>query len=264
MIIQLIGATPYAKEMLIFTKNTRHLGKGAEFTDILDMTERQKDEELSYVFGTIRSALEFVDYTFVLHDVTRAFTHQLVRHRVGTSFAQKSLRVADENAFDYLIPDGIEEDQYKMAVYNSTMNNIQDGYNILLKKGTEIQDARGVLPTNICTSIVLKINLAAFVHMMETRLCVRAQGEYQDAVKTMRSLVLELHPWVAPLAGPMCATNGYCLFKRFEDCPIKKANKHLQNPPTDKIMSDWESINSHGTVSPQPELSKGASDASEN
>ena len=44
------------------------------------MSDEQKEEELKYVFGTIGSSWEFVDYIFLITDVSRAFTHQAVRH----------------------------------------------------------------------------------------------------------------------------------------------------------------------------------------
>jgi len=259
--IQLIDYTKRGAELLILSKNTRHLSHPNRFNDILKMTGEEKESELNYVFGTIGSSFEFVNYVFLIQDVTRAFTHQLVRHRAGTSFAQQSLRVADATGFSYFIPDEIEEDQYQLAIYNSTMNNIQEGYKLLLQKGANIQDARGVLPTNICTNILLGINLRALSTLMETRLCVRAQGEFQEAALFMKSLVENVHPWARDILLPCCSLKLYCPWKNFHECPIKKANSHLTPDASTcgKIYNDWESVMEH-RYSPQPKQHKGDSD----
>jgi len=256
MNVSLIDSTRFAQEMLIFSKNTRHLDHTANFADVIALSEDDKKEALKYVFGTIGSAFEFVNYTFLFQDVTRAFTHQLVRHRVGTAFAQQSLRVASQDDFRYLIPDNIDADDYLLRIYESTMEEVQMGHKLLLDKGADTQDARGVLPTNICTNILFKANLRTIATMFETRLCVRAQGEFQDVAKIMRNLMLGLHPWAEPvLKGPCCVTKVYCPFKNF-DCPIKKANPILT--PFDeevlKIEETWKKLIDKG-YSPQPEQS---------
>ena len=210
MNISLIDYTKNARELLILSKNTRHLSNPRRFEEILDMSERQKEEELQYVFNTISSSWEFVNYTFLLQDVTRAFTHQLVRHRVGYSFAQQSMRVFPATAFSYLIPDGIEADQFQSALYNNAMMNTQESYNLLLDKGAVIQDARGVLPTNICTNILVGCNLRSLSAMMETRLCIRTQGEFQQVALQMKVLTEEVHPWARKVLLPSCVMKGVC------------------------------------------------------
>ena len=252
MRITLIDYTRNAKEILILSKNTRHLSGDTRFDDIIKMDNDTKNSELEYVFGTISSAWEFVDYTFLIQDVSRAYTHQQVRHRV-MSFSQQSLRVFPAESFSYYIPPNIEKDRFQLAVYEAAMKNIQNNYNVLLHKGADIQDARGILPTNICTHILVKANLRALSNLMETRLCVRAQGEFQDAALTMKELVKEVHPWAEHVLNPCCILHGYCQFKNFE-CPLKVKYKHLQpvSDETKKALSDdWGALMEHG-YSPQP------------
>lgn len=258
MKISLIQHTQNAKELLIFSKNTRHLSRDVDFKEVLDMPEREKDEQIEYVFNTISSSWEFVNYTFLIQDVTRSYTHQLVRHRIGTSFAQQSLRVASADDFAYLIPDKIEEDDFQLAIYNTTMGSIQEGYNLLLNKGADTQDARGVLPTNICTNILLGINLRALALMMETRLCIRAQGEFQQTALLMKDLVLDIHPWTSPVLWPGCIASSKCLFPRFTGCPLKNKYEHLHQAEESlksKVADDWKMLMEHN-YSPQPVQSK--------
>lgn len=258
MRVTLIDYTKNAREILILSKNTRHLSSPRRFEEILDMTERQKGEELEYVFNTISSSWEFVNYTFLLQDVTRAFTHQLVRHRVGFSFAQQSMRVFPATGFAYYIPDGIQNDEYQSALYTNCMGDIQEFYNLLLGKGASIQDARGVLPTNICTNILVGCNLRSLSELMCSRLCVRAQGEFQKAALEMKKLVQKVHHWAERVLLPNCLVKETCLFPRFAGCPLKNKYDHLKpvdNIKQSQVFEDWCTLMEKG-YSPQPEQSK--------
>lgn len=258
MNISLINNTTHAKEILIFSKNTRHLTNMANFNDVLELSDKKKDEEINYVFSTIGSALEFVDYTFLLQDVSRAFTHQLVRTRVGVSYAQQSLRVAPQENFTYFIPDELEKDQYMLAIFDSTMSGIQEGYNLMTNRGVATQDARGVLPTNICTNILMKINLRALSLLMETRLCVRAQGEFQQAALFMRDLVYGIHHWIPNnVLVPHCISKERCAYPRFDKCVLKNKYEHLNPIDTveaEKVKIDWNKL-MEAKYSPAPEQS---------
>ena len=254
MNISLIDYTTDAKELLILSKNTRHLSNPRRFSEIKKMTDEEKDEELQYVFNTISSSWEFVNYVFLFQNVTRAFTHQMVRHRVGFSYAQQSLRVFPAANFAYLVPDGVEGDQFQNAIYESTMSSIQDGYNLLLGKDASIQDARGVLPTNICTNILVGCNLRSLSAMMETRLCIRTQGEFQQVALHAKSLVEAVHPWANQVLLPSCVFKGLCLYPRFAGCPLKNKYKHLQTideKTAIDVCCDWEILMDKG-FSTQP------------
>ena len=253
MQITLMDYTRNAKEMLIFSKDTRHLSNPSNFDEIMSMSSEQKDREIGYVLDTIQTPLRFVNYTFLLTSVSRGFTHQLVRHGVGTGFAQQSMRVADSSNFSYVVPDKIEEDGYLLAIYNTTMGSINDGYQLLVKKGADNQDARGVLPTNVCTNILMVINLQAFTNMIESRLCVRAQGEFQEAALTMRELVLSIHPFLGGILRPPCVKRAYCMFPRFTECPLRKKYKHLtlNDELNNQVGDDLEKLLEH-RYSPQP------------
>lgn len=255
MRVRLISVTPYAKEMLVFTKNTRHLSHNTDFEDVFSLTEEEMNQELEYVLSTIPGPLEFVDYIFLIQDVSRAFTHQLVRTRTG-SYAQQSQRVADMSDFRYFIPDNIEADTYLLPTYEAAMNTANDYYGVLLRHNADNQDARGVLPTNICTNIVMKIDLRNLSQLMETRLCVRTQGEYQHVALAMRSEVFVAHPWATELLLPICAKKGYCNFPRFEGCPLKKKYPHLkpvERPLQFQVIEDWETLIDK-QYSPQPKV----------
>ena len=134
------------------------------------------------------------------------------------------------------------------------MSSISEGYDIMVRHGADTQDARGVLPTNVCTNILFKVNLRALSLLMETRLCVRAQGEFQEAAMIMRDLVSDIHPWSIDILNPCCILKGYCPWKNFLECPLKKKYKHLQpldNKIVVELIDDWGSLIVKG-YSPQP------------
>jgi flavin-dependent thymidylate synthase len=231
MRVTLLNYTPHALETLIFTKNTRLRMSPTGLEEVMAWPEERKLKELEYMKNTIQSSWEFVDYIFVIEDVSRAFTHQLVRHRVGTSFAQQAQRVVNMTDFDYITGPSIEENPLAKHRYETQMQTISHFYEDLLEVGARTQDARGVLPTNIATNIVFKANLRTLHDMGLKRLCVKAQGEFQDVFRAMRSEMIRVHPWVEPFIRVQCAWNGTCLFPTFpmEECPVKP---HVFNPET--------------------------------
>lgn len=229
MKVTLINYTPDALETLIFTKNTRLRMTARGIEEIKDWPLEKKLAELEYMMNTIQSSWEFVDYIFLIEDVTRAFTHQLVRHRVGTSFAQQAQRAVDMSGFDYIStnkdtrPGKHSTREVPGTEYERVMNEIDVAYQFLIMHGWAPQDARGILPTNICTNIVFKANLRTLHDMALKRLCVKAQGEFQDVFREIRRVVMEVHPWTERMLRVQCAVTGTCLFPTFpvEDCPVK-------------------------------------------
>lgn len=252
MKVSLINYTPHALETLIFTKNTRLRMTARGLEEIIAWPEERKQQEWEYMKGTIQSSWEFVDYIFMIEDVTRAFTHQLVRHRVGTSFAQQAQRAVDMSGFEYLAtgdklnPEGfhIPVRQSKLRdgdpgtnpsnIYDKTMQVIDASYQALIAEGVPAQDARGILPTNILTNIAFKANLRTLHEMALKRLCVKAQGEFQDVFRAIRAEVTRVHPWTEPVLRVQCASNGTCLFPTYpvKDCPVKPyVYNHLTGRP---------------------------------
>lgn len=219
MKITLLNYTKDAAEMLIMSKKTRLRMSANVFDEVKAMSAEEKLKELEYVFGTIGSSWEFVDYTFLIEGVTRAFTHQLVRHRVGVAFAQQSQRSVGVEGFEYLATGMCIADED----YFAGMGEIKHRYSNMINKGIAAQDARGILPTNVLTNIMMKMNLRALADMMSTRLCIRAQDEFRDVVDAIKSVVISVHPFVEPLMSASCAKHGFCPFKNFKECPVKQA-----------------------------------------
>jgi len=222
MKVTLLKYTPDALETLLFTKQTRLKVNPNAMDEVAAWSDEKKMSELEYMLNTIKSSWEFIDYIFVIEDVTRAFTHQLVRHRAGTSFAQQAMRVVDMSGFSYETGDSIDTEE-ALELYGDGMDEINDCYQDLVSAGVKPQDARGILPTNIHTNIVFKANLRCLHDMAQTRLCVKAQGEFQKVFRAIKAAMIEVHPWTENMIQVACAATGVCKFPTVpnEDCHVK-------------------------------------------
>ncbi|TXH50796.1 MAG: FAD-dependent thymidylate synthase [Desulfurellales bacterium] len=194
MKVTLISHTQDAENLLIFTKATRLTLSPGLLDQIRSASHEDKMRELEYMANTIPSSWEFVDYVFLVEGVSRAYTHQQVRTRAA-SYAQQTMRVLDMGKYDYVYTDGNRANPEAMEVIESVNTIIQDAYRHLLSLGQAVEDARGILPTNISTNIVCKFNLRTFVDLAKARTGGRTQSEYQKVVNAMVDEVLRVHPW---------------------------------------------------------------------
>jgi len=238
MEVKLLSHTPNALDLLLRTKNTR-LGSD---NDPATWSAERKAEHLSYMLDTIKSSWEFVDYTFEISGVSRAFTHQLVRTRAG-HYAQESQRTVDVRAQAVLRPEAALAEAGAIGVWEEAERCMMGAYAQMIDAGVPVQDARGILPTNITTSITAKFDLRTLSAMAAVRLCVRTQGEYQDVFRAMRAAVLDVHPWAAPFIEVQCVATGTCAFPRYgrAQCPFWDPRMDLTQLKEDTRRKFWES-----------------------
>ena len=194
-----------AATILIFTKQTRLTMSPSLMEEIGAWPQQKREQELSYMANTIPSSWEYVDYTFLIEGVTRAFTHQLVRTRTA-SFAQQTMRVLNVEGWEYGSGPSVsglgidpkpEGADLRRAIYKEAMDDCAEAYKNLITAGAKIEDARGVLPTNILTNIVMKINMRNFVGMVRSRSSSRTQDEYRLVLNAMKEAAIQVHPWLS-------------------------------------------------------------------
>lgn len=130
------------------------------------------------------SVMEHIYFTFKIEGISRACSHQLVRHR-HCSFTQRSQRYCSEDGFGYVTPPTIAEECFSddMKTLNKWYNGYQTGGSV------PNEDARYLLPNACETSLYLSCNLRELIHMANERLCMRAQWEIRELVQQMVSLV---------------------------------------------------------------------------
>ena len=133
--------------------------------------------------GGHHSVFEHIYFTFKIEGISRACSHQLVRHR-HCSFTQRSQRYCSEDGFEYVTPTSIPDTSMDTA-----MGRVEAWYIGCQAQGIPNEDARYILPNACATSLYLSCNLRELIHMANERLCVRAQWEIRDLVREMCKLV---------------------------------------------------------------------------
>jgi thymidylate synthase (FAD) len=156
--------------------------------------------------------IEHPTFTFAIEGISRACSHQLVRHRLA-SYSQQSQRyVSEEAGFDYVIPPLIKEDKELKRAFVAFMKDAQHAYNIMVKalnekglKGESAnQDARFLLPNAAETKIMVTMNARELLHFFKQRCCNRAQWEIRRMSEEMLILVKKIAPVLFYKAGPGC------------------------------------------------------------
>lgn len=152
------------------------------------------------------SVIEHATFTFSVSGVSRALTHQLVRHRVA-SFSQQSQRYVPMKEPTYVIPHTIEDDPESKALFEKMMNDIWKVYSEL-SKTIPAEDARYVLPNACTTNITITMNARELLHFFTLRCCNRAQWEIREMADKMLELCKEVSPTIFRDAGPPCVKGG--------------------------------------------------------
>ena len=163
------------------------------------------------------SPIEHASFTFAVEGISRACSHQLVRHRLA-SYSQQSQRyVSEEAGFDYIIPQAIQGDAELERYFMDFMEKAQKAYNHIVKKlgkkgikgEAANQDARFVLPNAAETKIMITMNARELLHFFRQRCCNRAQWEIRQMAVEMLKLVNRIAPTVFAGSGPGCVS-GPC------------------------------------------------------
>ncbi|MBQ8476761.1 FAD-dependent thymidylate synthase [bacterium] len=172
------------------------------------------------------STIEHIQVTFAINNISRAATHQLVRHR-HMSFSQKSQRYVKEADFDYVIPAAIQAKPELLEKFNKHMKEVSALYSEFVEKGIKKEDARSILPNATASSMVCSLNLRELIHLANLRLCTRAQLEIRLVVRAMTSLIIEREPWLSEHLVAKCERLGYC--DEDNSCGRMKTKQEQQN-----------------------------------
>lgn len=157
------------------------------------------------------SPIEHVSFTFGIEGISRACSHQLVRHRLA-SYSQQSQRYVREERFDYVIPPSIKQDPEAVREFTALMDEAQAVYARLTEKLARFgitgeaaqQDARFVLPNAAETKIIVTMNARELLHFFRVRTCNRAQWEIRAMAERMLELVKTAAPTIFGRSGPGC------------------------------------------------------------
>ena len=192
-----------------------------QLKDKIEKSDNRKFIEKLLKLGHL-SPLEHVSFNFGVEGISRACSHQLVRHRIA-SYSQQSQRYVGEHSekhknsgeqiFDFIIPPSIEA-AGKNEWFVEKMREIQKWYDELVEalggsgeKSNE--DARFILPNAAETKIIITMNARELLHFFSVRCCNRAQWEIRDLATEMLRLARDILPGIFSESGPNCVA-GPC------------------------------------------------------
>jgi flavin-dependent thymidylate synthase len=135
----------------------------------------------------LKTPLEMVHATFLIKRVTRSFTHQMVRYRIGTSFVQESMRFSVQDTAGILVPTEVAVDHIALKSYVETVSATMRAYWGMIDAGGKTEDARSLLPHAITTNLFAQFSLLTLANIYKQRTCCQAQeGEWGAVVGAMR------------------------------------------------------------------------------
>jgi len=208
MLVQLLTHTPDPEQVVAAA--ARLCYSDASISQLLERAPEQAPKLLRKILDMGHlSVLEHASFTFGIEGISRACSHQLVRHRIA-SFSQQSQRyVSHESPFETVIPESLAERPELVARLVEHHAATHALYRELLAAGVPAEDARFVLPNAAATKLVLTMNARELHHFFALRCCRRAQWEIRAMAKEMLGLARQAAPLLFAEAGPGCL-RGAC------------------------------------------------------
>jgi thymidylate synthase (FAD) len=136
------------------------------------------------------SVLEHVSFTFVLHNVSRVFTHEVVRHRPGTAVSQESLRFVRLDELPFWFPEWAREDPELMKRATALLGELE-AFQLWMAEHFKLDDQgvpfhekkhktsfmRRFAPEGVATGLVWTANIRTLRHTIEARTDAGAEEE---------------------------------------------------------------------------------------
>ena len=141
------------------------------------------------------SIIEHASASFEISGISRACSHQLVRHRLA-SYSQESQRYVEMSDPEWALPPDLAANEEAMAVWAAFSNQVKDAYEALRELGLRKEDARFVLPNAAATRIIVSMNFRELLHFFRIRISRTAQWEIRDVGVRMLELVYPHAPSV--------------------------------------------------------------------
>jgi len=166
----------------------------------------------------LKGPLEMANTFWLIEDVSRAFTHQIARYRIGFSMVQESQRFSRQEGelARIMVPSNIAHNSELERFIDGCETAMETYFAMLGTEGVETQDARAILPTNICTRLYATIAVNSLAHIYEQRHCCQAQaGEWTSVVRQFKEKLLDNdYPHYAgvlqaPWENPNCTSCGF-------------------------------------------------------
>lgn len=154
------------------------------------------------------SALEHAHFTLGVDGISRACSHQLVRHRLA-SYSQQSQRYVPLREVNAIVPPSVEQHPKWEPLFRAKLVELWDLYAAMCADGLPAEDARYILPNACETKIVVSMNARELRHFFALRLCRRAQWEIRALGFGILQAVIPVAARLFRGAGPGCV-GGAC------------------------------------------------------
>lgn len=233
MHIELLAHTPEPEKLVSAAAKLCYANSNID--DLLNNLTEDKVNSFISKLASIghESPFEHVSFTFGIEGISRACSHQLVRHRIA-SYSQQSQRYVKMDNFEYVTPPSISADKSLNQAYSDIMHTLANQYEALQsvladkvtkdliesgmdeKKARQAaekianEDARFILPNACTTKIVVTMNARTLFNFFAHRCCNRAQWEIRAVAEEMYKLVYAVAPKIFAKAGPSCVITGKC------------------------------------------------------
>ena len=208
---------------------TQHLRGSGALEDLLEHAGRvcyrseSEGDAGRFIRQRIRegheSIVEHASATFEISGISRAASHQLVRHRLA-SYSQESQRYVDMSDPGWVLPPDVAADARAVTIWEGFSAQVRTAYRALRQLGVRKEDARFVLPNAAATRIIVTMNFRELLHVFRLRISPAAQWEIRAICVRMLELVT---PYVPSVFGDLRAdlrTAHPSFFEDLEQLPL--------------------------------------------
>lgn len=182
--------------------------------ELLSKSSGEREKAMKLLREIIKSGhisvTEHASFTFSISGVSRALTHELVRHRLAsyTQQSQRYVQVSGEDAF--IIPPTVIGNEKTSKLFRQCLSDIKKNYDELIQLGVPVEDARYILPNATKATIVVTMNCRELLHFFSLRCCERAQWEIRELAELMAVECKKIAPVIFEKVGPSCVQFGAC------------------------------------------------------
>lgn len=225
MKLVLMRTTPEPDRLVAIAARRCYSSRSAD-----DIDEQLSDQEVERLLDFLRqrnhlSPFEHADFSFSVDGISRALSHQLVRHRIA-SYSQESQRYVNYmkvETLPFITPPKIAASAAALQIYNQALEQTLAAYRSMVEAGIAPEDARYIFPNAIETKFVFTMNARSLFNFFEQRCCLKAQWEIRALAMAMLTEVRKVAPNIFKNAGAPCQyiQNPYCR-ENDPKCPMYK------------------------------------------
>lgn len=206
--------------------------KSGSPSDILEKMDLEKAKRIiKRVTGYGHaSVIEHASFTFSIEGVSRAMTHQLVRHRIASYTQQSQRYVTYDSLKKYVTPPSIMDNTEAKRIFDEALAKISETYKKLLNLKIPKEDSRFILPNAAKTNIIVTMNTRELQHFFNLRCCARAQWEIRETATEMLRQAKKIAPILFEKAGPSCVKLGFCPEGKMKppECNVEDIKKRFK------------------------------------